>query len=36
MEFGLSPSTTRRHLESIHKKLGVSNKVELVQAMSSK
>ncbi len=34
-ELGLSPSTTRRHIESIYIKLGVSNKVELVQAMSS-
>ncbi len=35
-ELNVSPSTTRRHIESIYKKLGVSNKVELAQALSPK
>lgn len=33
-ELGMSPSTARRHLESIYRKLGVSNKVELAQELS--
>ncbi|MCF8034192.1 MAG: helix-turn-helix transcriptional regulator [Desulfarculaceae bacterium] len=33
-EFNLSPSTVRRHLEAIYKKLGVSNKIELYQALN--
>lgn len=35
-ELAVSPSTARRHIESIYRKLGVSNKVELVQALGSK
>jgi DNA-binding CsgD family transcriptional regulator len=34
-ELSLSPSTVRRHLESIYKKLEVSNKIELSQALTS-
>lgn len=34
-ELNLSPSTVRRHLESIYKKLEVSNKIELSQALTS-
>jgi DNA-binding CsgD family transcriptional regulator len=34
-ELGMSPSTARRHIESIYRKLDVSNKVELVQALGS-
>jgi DNA-binding CsgD family transcriptional regulator len=32
----ISPSTARRHLESIYKKLGVSNKLELAQELANK
>lgn len=35
-ELRVSPSTIRRHIESIYKKLGVSNKVELAQVLGSK
>jgi DNA-binding CsgD family transcriptional regulator len=35
LELGMSPSTARRHLESIYRKLGVSSKLELVQALGS-
>jgi DNA-binding CsgD family transcriptional regulator len=35
LELGVSPSTARRHLESIYRKLGVSNKAELVLALGS-
>ncbi|KMY67064.1 hypothetical protein AAU61_14100 [Desulfocarbo indianensis] len=34
-ELGVSPSTVRRHLESIYKKLGVSNKIGLAQALDA-
>jgi len=33
-QLSVSPSTARRHLESIYKKLGVSNKIGLAQALS--
>jgi len=33
-EFNLSPSTVRRHLESVYKKLEVANKIELFQALN--
>ena len=33
-EFNLSPSTVRRHLESVYKKLQVSNKIELFQVLN--
>lgn len=33
-ELGLSPSTVRRHIESIYRKLDVSNKLELFQALN--
>ncbi|MCF8042339.1 MAG: helix-turn-helix transcriptional regulator [Desulfarculaceae bacterium] len=33
-EFNLSPSTVRRHLEAVYKKLEVANKIELFQALN--
>lgn len=34
LEFGLSPSTVRRHLDSVYRKLEVANKIELFQALN--
>lgn len=34
LEYALSPSTVRRHIESIYRKLGVANKVELHRALN--
>ncbi|MCB2228564.1 MAG: helix-turn-helix transcriptional regulator [Desulfarculaceae bacterium] len=34
LEFGLSTSTVRRHLDSVYRKLEVANKIELFQALN--